>query len=264
MDIFVSNHYVVRGQELVGVIVRYNDTVDILTSKYFERATYVDKLQKVDYFCDLLNVGYMVDIDNKQYSKTCEFPHMISIIDGNFITSCILGNKIYIFYSYTEDYESGVFIYDIDKNIFNTSDIYNENGTNRFKNLHNKNITGCCVDKDKIILNIRDIELNNNTISVYDPITDTFTENKRTMDFHDIKIHNGVIYGFNWNTRNLIYRIDSSIIIGCEQDEIILFWTFNDNQLIIIYEKYENPFGQIYQNIRQRHCKLKYINLNKL
>lgn len=141
-----------------------------------------EQMKKVSFFFDNIYANCLVDIENNQYTLSKNYEYYIYIMDGNFISNCIFNNKCYTFHSVTQDYETGVFVYDQNQNIFNTecftklnqsSEIEElevpkdpdefeelENNfnqipiiyTNNFNSLHKKNIISCCSTKDCIII----------------------------------------------------------------------------------------------------------------
>lgn len=260
----------------------YIKTFNINTKQFTsnEKLTYVEyeNLKDITYLYNDLEYGIVVDIANKQWSNTTKYPYFISEIDGNAITICKLHDKFYIFHSHTENYETGVFIFDIKNNTFNNSDfrlneLYHSDDsddsnsesemvpvyTNTFKNLHDKTVYYSCVNDNQIILNIED------DIYKYDG---ELTDLNLKSDFA-IKVSNNMLYGLYKNKVN-IYNIHSKNLIKtieiCDDNEQILYWEIYNDQLIIICEKYVNPYGQIYkethnEEFKSRNMKIKSYSL---
>ena len=248
-----------------------------------------ENFKQVTYFSEYFTCGFVIDAENKQFSKTSKFPYLISEIDGNYITSCTLNNKIYIFHSRTWDYETGVFIFDIETNKFNDSDFEHNSEyiqddgnddddtwsesdivskyTNKFKNLHKKEITSCYVYNNDIILNVRDNDVNK--ICKYDPMTDNLTEMLITTDLHDIKINNNILFGKHWGERNVLYIYnitEKQFIIKyeiCNQDEIVIFWELSGGKLFVMSNKYVYPYGQIYKENHDDDCKIRNFKIKQ-
>lgn len=160
-------------------IVRFTRTYDerIKSNRYYvsifdqnsKNFTSFEELQFVEYN-DLKNVTYhllgtdkiyLIDIENREYSYSTKYPFWLLLFDGNTIESCHYQNKIYIFHSETEYYDTGIFIFDILSNRFNNSDYQLMETqleaqliphTNRFKNLHKKTITSCSIDNNNIYI----------------------------------------------------------------------------------------------------------------
>jgi hypothetical protein len=150
---FQHNEYIVYVTNPYGG--HYNEGLSIKTfninTKTFtnsEKLTEVDynNLQNVDAFFDLINEGLVIDVANKQWAHTSEFPFAITEIDGNCIDTCKFNDKIYIFYSHTEDYQTGSFVFDIKTNTYTTKEL---------PSLHNKTIASCDVYDNNVIISVK-------------------------------------------------------------------------------------------------------------
>jgi hypothetical protein len=110
-DLFYLNnrhYYATFKDELFGINVwthSFNTFNYVTQSSRFGRFRFVDKVKQVNFFYDHTTYGYLYDLENQEYTKTSEFPYLISEIDGNVITYTIHDNKIYLCHSHTEDYD---------------------------------------------------------------------------------------------------------------------------------------------------------------
>lgn len=303
------------------------NTKEFTSNEKFECVDYVH-IKNVDIFYEYITCNVVIDIINKQYSITNEFPYLISEIDGNHITECKLNDKLYVFHSKTYEYETGAFIFDIKNNTYNHSDFKHDENfihesdseesevidekdlddvidslfpdneliedntedvkndeygvaedgenkvventedkivryTNRFKNLHDKDITDCYVSNNIIFLSIDD-QNDQNKVYKYDPITDNLTE-IITSCGAQIKIIDNLLFERNWDHKVNIHDIESQKIISsfdiCDKDQIVRHWDIYDNKLITICENYKNPYGQIYQESHDQECKQQNLKI---
>ncbi len=234
------------------------------------------------FFYDYITYGYLYDIQNQEYTKTSKFSFLISEIDGNAITHVIKDDKIYVFHSHTEYYETGVFIYDIKTNTWNAQDfmpnpLYVENNnddddteeepcnTNRFKTLHQKDILSCHVYNHQLLLNVHDGETCG--IYQYDIETDTLVKLFETVPLFETQITNDILYGYHYSERHGLHTYDlinyqHNIISFCDKNELVRYWDMSIR--LILTEKYVNPYGQIYKENRDdeapsRQRKIKFI-----
>ena len=162
--------------EQIGIKMFHIDTKEFIPFEYLTQVPY-HELKHIDFFLDKHNKGFVMDVVNKQYAYTTNFPFNIYEIDGNMITSCIdkNNNKIYIFYSYTDEYQTGIFIFDIQSNSYDIVD-------DAF--FYDKDISSCVVYGDTILINMNDTIYNYNTM-------------EKLFDLVDITYHNQdiVIFG---------------------------------------------------------------------
>ncbi len=233
----------------------------------------------------------LIDIENMKYTITNKFPYLISEIDGNFIESCTMNNNIYVFHSQTFEYQTGVFIFDIKTNKFNTDDFVTRERiseldssdssdssnssfsfsdydgfmhTNKFTNLHNKDITSCFVCNNQLI--IKWCNYPNNKLSIYEPdndiITDITTSSETLFincgnvvigrNFYADSIQNMVkLYKYENNSLNYIkdYKI-------CDEKNIPTSCFSYNNKLIYMSYEYYYPFGLIYDENRNTRPNL--------
>ena len=286
-DSFYSNwntHYFFDNNVITGIqmhhypieLMRMNNGFKNITMNTFncetntftpnEELTFVnyENLKEITHFFDYITYIYVFDTKNKQYAKTSEFPYLISEIDGNYITSCRLGNKIYIFHSITWDYETGVFIFDIETNTFNNADFTHlnksdsdhendfecdycdgcekcekeiiPNYTNKFIHLHKMEIVDCTTYENDIIINFTD---DNETTKIckYNPETDELIEllpvlkttDQSHREFpHKIELNDGKLFGQNWYHKdNLLHFYDVD-----KKELIKKYAVCNENELI--------------------------------
>lgn len=161
--------------ETVGMQISCFNYVDN-TSFHCSSMQYVeyDNLQNLSAFYVDYDEIYLFDIDNLAYTKSTKMPYPIFYIDGNQICSCRDQDNIYIFHSITQDYQTGVFVFNIKTNQFNNNDFWDLSGedrklqhssdspnnnsnsdsdseidyllpkiTNKFNKLHNLTVTAC-------------------------------------------------------------------------------------------------------------------------
>lgn len=162
-------------------------------------------------------------------------------------------NELYI--NLSEDSKS-------DDHTYSESEIFPEH-TNIYEVLHNKNIYYSCTHNNQIYLNIED------DIYKYDSGE---LINLNLKSDYAIKLSNDILFRlyknkvnmYNINTKNIINIIDV-----CDDNEEILFWEIYDDKLIIICNKYENPYGQIYkethdEEFKYRNMKIKSYDIKLL
>lgn len=256
----ISRYYYYSGHRIIV------NTFDIETSKFTEFEEFIqvkyEELKNISYMFDMDRI-ILIDMINKQYSCSCNFPFMISEIDGNYITSCRDNDYYYIFHSKTMDYETGVFIFDIKNNSFNEGDfiinekyrgqedngvgaaeeIYQSQYTNIFTALHHKDISTCCIYNRDIIINIEDklckydIESNQLSLIIEKDINDmkifgdlVFIKGQRNLDVYDIKI--------NILTKN---------IIVIENGEYYEHWDYYNDLFIVMIKQQNSRIIKIYR-----------------
>lgn len=105
-----------------------------------------NNLQNVDVFFDVINKGLVIDVKNKQWAHTSKFPFSITEIDGNCIDTCKFNDNVYIFYSYTDDYQTGSFVFDIKTNTYITKDL---------PTLHDKTIASCEIHNNNVVISVK-------------------------------------------------------------------------------------------------------------
>jgi len=243
--------------------VPYNEFVN--TSCYFEELDHL----------------ILIDIENKNYTLTSAFPFMVCAIDGNYVETCMQDNKIYIFHSHTDDYETGVFIFDIESNTFNSDafaleeknvtetyitddDIeYEETElrriwTNTFSQLHRKNITSCYVHKAQLYIKWND------TISSYDPISNVLIDVAKLPEPFITECGNIIVaqYWLEDNIKPNLYDTETLCLIGeldsSSRQTMLLAFSYKD-KLVCMSSEYENPYGQIYDANKPLHQGVKVV-----
>ena len=218
------------------------------------KLTYVNynDLKQVDYLYDHVDYAIVIDVDEEQWSKTSRFPYYISEIDGNYICCCKKENQYFIFHSHTEQYETGVFIFDIKTNTYNDKDfdITKDYITNRFTHLHEKDIISC--DPNQLLIN------NDGSIETYDPNTNMSMTLLTSTSNADIKLYNDLLYEQDGNNIH-IYDIEKNLIKSikvCEANQFILYW---DSDLVM-YENHRNPLDTSHENyLKSRELTIKSI-----
>lgn len=164
----INKTYTSDYKNIVSIYVSVFDCNTMqFSSKYESKFVEYHNLRTVSCYEIDSTEMILIDIENMEYTITSKFPYLISEIDGNFIESCKINNKIYIFHSQTFEYQTGMFIFDIETNKFNADDFLSRKKvndstssdssdssfsfsdydgftyTNKFYNLHNKDITSC-------------------------------------------------------------------------------------------------------------------------
>lgn len=284
---FRYEHYI------VGVGNVYYDTKWISIFNLYNKESIIHQLSKVDkveyvhYMIDYGHQGIVIDVINKTWSIV-EFPYSINKIDGNMINMCYNQGKnkekFYLFHSHTYDYQTGVFIYDVETNTFNHEDFFidptvindnknddndddtlsfdNPEQTNRFKSLHNKNIYSCYID-DRMVL------YDGEEVFYYDPETDVLTSIMKIDEKHcinEIKRYKNQIIGiqhYKKETDTKVYIYSNPIVsfVVADKEDYVVFWDIYENYLIIITETFVNPYGQIYGAKHDRTIKLKVFSI---
>lgn len=228
--------------------------VTIMMAKYdCEKRTFIDysEMEQIDksknlehisgHICTLVSELYIFDCINNTYMKR-SYPYPISEIDGNHITSCMINDHIYIFHSFTSDYDTGVFMYSIKSDTFNNSDFYrksiassndnetvtyddnetmssdddetNEKYTNRFTNLHGLNIISCYGEEDVLyILYNYEIQYTGIHVGSYDIKNDKLKELVSNVKYCDILVVSSniiILPIFHDDNEICIHNIDHS------------------------------------------------------
>lgn len=287
--------------DLKQIMMSKFDSLTMTSSENVE-LKYVEHDQLQDVSGSLLRYGYyayLFDFENQTYGKTCQFPYGIHEIDGNYITTCQANNKIYWFHSSTSDYETGVFIYDIENDKFNEGDFmltnedtsyekifeYEEpvdksqqqNHTNRFKSLHDMEISSCCVYNNEIYV-LYDNHFTPNKmdkpkpskIAKYDPNTDQITEIiNEVVNGELYACQNKFIISISYHyseTKNTISFCDvesKKIVKGFNfsDDKWIKYAQAYENKIIMMRETWENPYGQIYKENHDDDCKIRNMEI---
>lgn len=271
---------------------------------------YVD-LKKIEDPKNILNISvfdvqisrlYLFDCDNNEYSKSCEFPYNIYEIDGNDIRSCMDNDYIYVFHSITIEYETGLFKYSIKKDTFNNSDFYKINMyyqhylinnkfidddnfdhdidynkniemyTNKFVNLHKKNIISCYYHKNGLIYILYNEFYGNDdyTIALYDLMNDKIIKIVSGIKYSDILLTKNEILTipiYHKHTDICVYNIDGTLkkIILLPNDKQTIHAAIVNNNIILLRYLYVNPFGQIYNKDHDEcgsnHMEIRTINI---
>lgn len=279
------------------------DTKEFTPIEKLQRVAYDDLKQVTSYEIDLTYM-FLIDTENKQYTKTNKFPFMIHEIDGNCIETCRNGNAIYIFHSRTENYETGVFVFDIATNQFNHRDyfdVHRDNAidissdddssedmddlydrtikhSNRFKSLHGKTITSCCMYDNNIYILWHDRYDDSIKLSNYDPANDRINFLMTPMQtktwYKSLIVANNQIFIKPWADPTVSvydltsYQLLTTFDIYSEGDTCVE-WSIRDNALISITEKYRYPFGQIWtdnhdEEFRTRNMKIIKFNIETI
>ena len=319
-DSFYSNwgtQYFLEGSTVIGITIQYHGleicdsspTGLVMNSFNYQTKLFTpdEELTEVDYdligditlFFDYLTYMFVINTVTKQYAKTTEFPYLISEIDGNYIVSCRLNTKIYIFHSRTEGYETGIFIIDTGVDKFNEADfwIVPQNSLpdcddncpgcdncdwnnmvprhgNRFKSLSGKDVADCFIVNDEIVIAINDhpgmFELYK-----YNSDADIMVELYTIPYCNTIKVSGNVLVCHSYTKREMLcfHDIHTGQLIreypACESDEVIRFLEVHGDELIILCEKYVNPYGQIYRETHEeefatRNLQVKVMNIISL
>lgn len=149
------------------------DTKQFTPFEQYRQVQY-EELAHKNHMYEYFDHVIIVDVPNKSYAKSCRFPYSVTEINGNYVVSCWDERYFYIFHSKTPDYETGVFIFDIENNIINQADfsqnekfeddqaagaageIYQSEYSNIFTALHDHDISNCCFYKGNILITIED------------------------------------------------------------------------------------------------------------
>ena len=272
-DSFYTNwnaHYFRHQDSIIGITGHeevFMNTYHIKNKQFTptHKLTYVDyrDLKQVDYLYDDFDCAIVIDVQNQQWAKTSNFPYWISEIDGNYITSCKKDNHYYLFHSHTERYETGVFIFDIKTNTYNHDDFTVDTDmiTNRFINLHEKDIISCDAS-DKIIIN------NDGYIYEYNPITDECIESLILSNFpvlynnSEIKVSDFLFEKQNSQIHIYDFKALIKSIKICEEDEFVIFWDITDYQLIILCQNYRNLlYTSREEYFKARQAKIIFVDI---
>jgi len=236
--------------ELLMIKYHVNDKTSVK-----EKLSQVNKVENIDIEYDLGNCLLLIDIENKQYSKSIEYPYSIREIDGNYITTTRINNKLYIFHSLTYDYQTGVFIFDGNKfndkdfylNHYNIISSYCENNIkyeyhNNFSLLHDKEIVSSCYfDNKHILINIDDDE--DNKICLFNSNSYNIKVLFKTKRFRDIKIYKNYLFGLTWSNKFNIHNIENGELIKSIKNDnikICRFFDFYDDNLVIMFDNHHN------------------------
>lgn len=280
-DSFYTNSnydYLVNNSKIIGIKKIYGeysilgllmntfdcDTKTFTSTEVLHKVEYKDLKQFSCYFIDLIHI-FLIDVENGQYTVTDSFPFMISEIDGNCVESCHNNSTIYIFHSETDNYETGVFIFDIKTNKFNYNDYQKDltktiKYTNRFSNLNNKTVTSCSMYNDIIYVLWHDKDNEDLMLSKYNPINDEFTDIFSPIPtetwYKDLIVVNNKAY-IKGNNLVCIYDIYSHELLEkleiYKNGYICYSWFIRDDYLVFYCKKLsENYDGQI--------CKIMITN----
>lgn len=100
-----DNIIVVNNYDYEESTKLYIKTFNIITKQFTsnEEFNYVNNeiLKDIVYLYNDYTYGIILDVVNKQWSKTSNYPYFIREIDGNYITICKSFDKFYIFHSHT-------------------------------------------------------------------------------------------------------------------------------------------------------------------
>ena len=181
-----------------------------------------ENIRNIDVFYDDYNKGLVVDVANCEYAYTTNFPHVIYELDGNCIEYCIDVNKIYIFYSYTEEYQTGLFVFYLHENRYDVID-------DAF--WYDKTITSCNIYNNNLLVNSEDKIYNyHNKEEIIDFTKDKFKyRGNDTLIYKDnilVRDHK-YIYVYNLETHD---RQKSTKV----HSYFIYFWDTYDDKLIYI------------------------------
>ena len=243
---FIIGFQNIHFDELLMIKCNVNDKTFIK-----EKLTHVDEVKNVDLEYDFGNCLLFIDVENKQCSKSIKYPYLISELDGNYITSTKVHDNIYTFHSFTEMYQTAIFIFN--GNNFNNNDFHlNDNAVmsaycendgkyqyhNNFLSLHDKEIVDSCYfDNENILINIDGDE--DNKICLFNIYNYTIKELFITERFKDIKIYNNYLFGLTWYNNLNIHNLENGNLIKLiENNEIKIcrFWDFYNNDLIIMFD----------------------------
>lgn len=206
-----------------------------------KQVDYTD-LQHIDAFYDCHEKGLVVDVENGQYAYTSDFPHRIYEIDGNTITSCITGDKIYVFYSYTEEYQTGLFVFDIKNNTYGevNDDFW-----------YDKDIASCGLYGDKLLINVNDHIYNyNDKEHILDLTKDNYKHYNNDIIISKNKLLVGDyqcihVYDLQIQKQYHIIQLDDNY-------NHLRFWDMYDDKLVLINGKINT------QNIDLQICSITY------
>lgn len=200
MEYFQYQNLIVTFSRHQFYVFTFNiDTKQFTPLEQYREVRY-EELQNKTYMYQYGDCVIIVDFPNKSYAQSCRFPYSISEIDGNYITTCRDEQYFYIFHSHTIDYETGVFIFDIENNTINQKDFYLDERfeqdrddvpamdfypseyTNIFTALHQKDISACCFYQGDIFINIED------NLYFYDIKSNELSLVLNDFYFNDVKV----------------------------------------------------------------------------
>ena len=247
--------YQMNGNLLIGTKRGYNgpklifhtfncDTLEIIRDKIPQYVEYCDLKTASSFFVDLRCI-YLIDVENNQYAKSCNFPYMIHEIDGNHITYCRQNNHIYIFHSHTESYDTGVFIFDIQNNTLKNPEC---------KSLHELDIISCCVANDDIRLVLED------GIYSYDIESDKLMMMIEISNIYNITMTKNVTFVRDFDKHGSIF-IGSEMFKQmefCPIENIITFFNVYDDKLMSVSLYYD------YLNLRRPVTEIARHDIKKL
>lgn len=236
-----NGHYFLHQDNIVYIspdlkMKIYNIKTKKFTSESLTQVNYQDL--KVDYLYHDHDHAVVIDVINKQWARTTNFPYFISEIDGNYITTC-KKDHYYIFHSHTEQYETGVFIFDIQNNSYEHVEL---------KQL--TDIISCAVYNHKIFLNV------DGDISEYNPITHECHLILKTP-FHnsDIKTNAYLLI----EDKNNIHIYDfKTLVKSIKIDrDFIRFWDIYDDQILVLCENHRDALNSSYEEyFKSRQSKI--------
>jgi len=289
------------GNKIIQINIKYTDDYKNIANIFI--STFDCEILKFSPKCEIEFVEYctlktvscyliectdmiLIDVENMKYTVTSKFPYLISEIDGNWIESCMMDNKIYIFHSQTFEYQTGVFIFDIQNNKFNEDDFVTREKisdsddsddsdssfsfsdydgfmhTNKFTNLHNKDITSCFVYDNQLFIQWSNYP--NNKLSMYNTdndaimdITMDITTSSETLFINCDNIVIGrklyadsvqnMIKLYKYEDNSLNYIKDYKI---CDDKNIPTRCFSYNNKIVCISYEYYYPYGLIYDENR--------------
>lgn len=231
-DSFYNDHgfrHFKHKRLIIAISNFYIKTFDIDTKQFtcaneLKQVAYHD-LKHINAFYDEYQKGIVIDVENKQYAYTSEFPHSIYEIDGNMITHCIDDDKIYVFYSYTNDYQTGLFVFDIKNNTY-------ENVNDDF--WYDKDIASCGIFGDKLLIKVDNYIYNyHDKEEILDLSKDIFKYN-----YNDIIIYGDKLLVGDYKCAD-IYDLNTKC--RCKRVELegnynyVRFWDIYNDTLVLIY-----------------------------
>lgn len=306
-------HYFSCGNKLVGLKRVLKDGFTIFSHKteykdelliciydcMLQKLTYTGTIPLVPH-CQFKNASFhwlrldqlfLIDLENMNYMMAVKTPYFIYEIDGNFVETCRLDNKIYIFHSHTESYKTGLFIYDINTNTYNANDFWEmqeyitetyineetdleydemvlwKGHTNRFANLQKIDVASCYTHNNQIFI-IKWEPDAENKLAIYDPQTDSMID---LVNIPGISImHCGdYIIDNNFRTIKIYNQFTGQFIkevnMGDNTECIASLFSYN-NKLVCLSTFYENPYGQIYDPERsnKKNLRITQYDINNL
>jgi hypothetical protein len=221
---------------------------------------YVEKVENVSghtWFTSL----YLIDCNTYEYTIR-KFPYYICEIDGNAICSCMNDENIYIFHSEAEGYDTGLFIYSIKDDKFNTEDFFKtkkefdyidgkhieEIYSNKFTCLHDDTIFSCCF-KDKLYLS----SWNDKIYTLEDNKLTNVTEDKEgKRGIHYLTYWKDNIVGITLRHKDSYVYLNGNKYMKLEDDKLVCHYNVTDDKLFLLLQNYVNNYGQIYEEIPNR------------